>query len=239
MVYTVLSQLKAQKKGEVNKICGIYGAFNPSKFEILDQANKVRGNFASGVYYCDGVDYDVQKTEGSFDWNKVKLPKGFIYLGHNQAPTSSERKWKMHNCHPFIRDNWIVAHNGVLTNFKQLKENYLPAHDNLVDSSIIPALLTHFEHMFEDANTTEKEQDLICYVLELLQGTFGLWIVNTKTYNVYIARQGSTLFFDKDSFSSAKGEGFEELKEGILYKFGKKGTKPVDAFKVKSPFLEL
>ena len=221
-------------------MCGIYGSYNPSKFEVLDQANKVRGNFASGIYYSDGTNYDVQKTEDSFDWDKVKLPSaGFVFLGHNQAPTSSERMWKTHNSHPFTYDNWIVAHNGVLTNFKQLKDQYLPLHDNLVDSSIIPALLLHFEHMFDKANTMEKEQELICYVLELLQGTFGLWVVNTKTYNVYICRQGSTLFADKNSFSSAKGENFQELKEGTLYKFNKKGIKAVNSFKVKSPFVEL
>jgi len=221
-------------------MCGIWGSYDTNKFEVLDQANKLRGNFASGIYYCDGIDYDVQKIEGSFDWNKVKLPnEGFVYLGHNQAPTSSERKWREHNCHPFVRNNWIVAHNGVLTNFKDLKERYLPTHDNLVDSSIIPALLSHFENMFDKATNNEKEQELICFVLELLQGTFGLWIVNTDSYNIYVARQGSTIFYDKNSFSSTKGEGYTEMKEGVLYKFNKKGLKSVDTFKQQSPFFTL
>jgi len=185
-------------------MCGIYGATKASKFEVLDTVNKVRGNFASGIYYYNGNEYDYQKTEGSFDWNKIELPKGFTFLGHNQAPTSSERQWKEHNCHPFVYDNWIVAHNGVLTNFSQLKNDYIPDHANLVDSSIIPALLVHFEKTFDEANTKEKELNLISYVLELLEGTFGLWIVNLKTMNIYLARQGSTLFFDKNSFSSEK-----------------------------------
>ena len=220
-------------------MCGIYGSFDPSKFEILDNANKVRGNFASGLYYQDDKNYDYHRTEGSFNWDDVKLPKGFMYLGHNQAPTSSERKWKEHNSHPFVKDNWIVAHNGVLTNFDRLKMDYLPDHENIVDSSIIPALLSHFEKMFDNVNTIQKETELITFVLELLEGTFGLWIVNVNTLNVYLARQGSTLFFDKNSFSSAKGVGFRDLKEGVLYKFNKKGVKPVETFDVKSPFLEL
>ena len=220
-------------------MCGIYGAIKASKFEVLDTANKVRGNFASGIYYCNGNEYDYQKTEGSFDWNDIKLPKGFTFLGHNQAPTSSERKWKEHNSHPFVRDNWVVAHNGVLTNFSQLKKDHIPDHDNLVDSSIIPALLSHFEKTFDKANTVEKEANLIAYVLELLEGTFGLWIVNTNTMSIYLARQGSTLFADSNSFSSAKGKGYKELKEGVIYKFNKRGIKPIEKFKVKSPFLEL
>jgi len=220
-------------------MCGIYGAISASKFEILDEANKVRGNFASGIFYFNGSQYDYQKTEGSFNWDVIKLPKGFTFLGHNQAPTSSERKWKEHNSHPFVHDNWVVAHNGVLTNFNQLKKDYIPDHLNLVDSSIIPALLAHFEKTFDTANTQDKETQLIAYVLELLEGTFGLWIVNTNTMNIYLARQGSTLFFDKNSFSSAKGKGYKEMKEGVIYKFNKRGIKPVEKFKVSSPFLEL
>jgi len=220
-------------------MCGIYGATKASKFEVLDTVNKVRGNFASGIYYYNGNEYDYQKTEGSFDWNKIELPKGFTFLGHNQAPTSKERQWKVHNCHPFVYDNWIVAHNGVLTNFNQLKKDYIPDHDNLVDSSMIPALLEHFEKTFDEATNKEKELNLISYVLDLLEGTFGLWIVNLKTMNIYLARQGSTLFFDKNSFSSTKGKGYKELKEGVIYKFNKRGVKPVEKFKVRSPFLEL
>lgn len=221
-------------------MCGIFGSINTSKFEILDQVNKQRGNFASGILYHDGTNWDTEKTEGSFNWDKIKLPDGFMYLGHNQAPTSTERVWKKHNAHPFEAKNWVVAHNGVLTNFEKLKTDYLPDHENRVDSSIIPALLAHFEATFDEANTVEKEAYLIGYVLSLIEGTFGVWIVNTNTLNVYLARQGSTLFYDKNSFSSAKGEEYKEIKEGVIYKFNSKGSiKPAGDFKVKSPFLEL
>jgi len=220
-------------------MCGIYGSIDASKFEILDQVNKVRGNFASGLFYHDNNNYDFHRTEGSFDWDSITLPDGFVFLGHNQAPTSTERAWREHNSHPFVKDNWVVAHNGVLTNFDDLKKDYLPEHENCVDSSIIPALLSHFEKTFDKANTVEKEVQLIAYVLELLQGTFGLWIVNTNTLNIYLARQGSTLFYDKNSFSSAKGVDYKEIKEGAIYKFGSKSIKSVGGFKVKSPFLEL
>jgi glucosamine--fructose-6-phosphate aminotransferase (isomerizing) len=213
-------------------MCGIFGSFNASKFEVLDQANRQRGNFASGLLYHDDTNYDIQKTEGCFDWNVIKLPNGLIYLGHNQAPTSTERVWRENNCHPFITNNWAVAHNGVLTNFDKLKRDYLPDHTNGVDSSIIPALFSHFE---KDYN----EIDLISHVLSMIEGTFGLWIVNCKSLNIYVARQGSTLFYDKNSFSSVKGTDMKDIKEGVIYKFNKKGIKSVGNFNIKSPFLEL
>ena len=204
-------------------MCGIFGSFNASKFEILDQVNKIRGNFASGLYYHDGKNYDFQKTEGSFNWNDIKLPAGFIYLGHNQAPTSTERVWQEHNSHPFASQNWVVAHNGVLTNFNELRLKYLPEHENAVDSSIFPALLSHFEKTLFKVSNIEKESELNSYVLNLVQGTFGLWIVNTNTLNIYIARQGCSLFHDSNSFSSARGNGFTEFSEGVMYNFHNKG----------------
>lgn len=220
-------------------MCGIFGAISASKFEILDQVNKTRGDFASSFLYHNGSKFDIQKRENSFDWNEIKLPNGLIYLGHNQAPTSSQRKWREHTSHPFVTNNWVVAHNGVLTNFDKLKKEYLPEHENIVDSSIIPALLSHFEKKFDVVNNVEKETNLIGYVLDLIEGTFGLWIVNLKTLTVYIVRQGSTLFYDKNSFSSVKGKDYKEIKEGVIYSFTEKGIKTQGKFKVKSPFLVL
>jgi len=220
-------------------MCGIYGSYNTSKFEILDSVNRQRGNFASGIFYHDGDNYDYQKTEGVFNWDNIKLPDGFLYLGHNQAPTSSARVWREHQSHPFVIMNWVVAHNGVLTNFKELKNTYIPTHDNLVDSSIIPALLKYFEDKYGKANTPEKEAIIITETLKILQGTYGVWIVNIDTLNTYIARQGSTLFYDKNSFSSIKGDKQTDIKEGQLYRFNSKGIKSVKEFKSQSPFLEL
>ena len=176
------------------------------------------------MVYHDGKNYDFQKCEGSFNWDKLDLPNGFIYLGHNQAPTSSERVWREHCSHPFVVGNWVVAHNGVLTNFGKLKEKYLKDHENPVDSSIIPALLHKFEKKFMKVKTAENERKCIINVLKLLKGTYGVWIVNVKSLNIYVARQGSTLFFDKDSFSSIKGDTYEEVKEGMLYKFNNAGV---------------
>jgi glucosamine 6-phosphate synthetase-like amidotransferase/phosphosugar isomerase protein len=120
-----------------------------------------------------------------------------------------------------------------------LKDTYLPEHSNIVDSSIIPALMLHFEGEIKGDTQSQKEINIISHVLSMLEGTFGVWVANLATLNVYIARQGSTLFFDKNSFTSSKGQGYKEVKEGIIYKFNKKGFKQVGEFKLKSPFLEL
>ena len=85
------------------------------------------------------------------------IEKGHLYLGHNQAPTETGRGWKEETSHPFWVGDWIVAHNGVLTNFNELIDEYVPMHDNPVDSSIIPALLDEFEYTHGPCEDTETE----------------------------------------------------------------------------------
>jgi glucosamine--fructose-6-phosphate aminotransferase (isomerizing) len=223
-------------------MCGIFCSNDLTTFEVLDEANKKRGNFSTGVFYCYGkANYNVMKQEGGFNWDATKLPTGdnFIYLGHNQAPTEAGRIWEEQMSHPFWVGDWIVAHNGVLTNFEELKDEYIPTHDNPVDSSIIPALLDEFEYNHEPCEDPESEIQNILYTIEKLKGTFALWIVNIKTMNVYIARQGSTLFYKGGNISSIKGKHYREVKEGVLYSYSYEGLTSVDGFVYDSPFLIL
>ena len=226
-------------------MCGIYCSNDLSTFEILEEANRERGNFATGVAWVnrDTDNYDITKFKGKVDWNKTILPKNknnnTLYLGHNQAPTSSERRWHANTSHPFLYGDWIVAHNGVLTNYKELVDEHIPSHGNRVDSSIIPALLAENDYMVGPPDDKADEVSNIASVLELLKGTFALWIFNINSFNVYIARQGSTLFYKGTNVSSIKGCDYREVTEGIIYEYTSSGFKPVEGFIVDSPFLTL
>lgn len=225
-------------------MCGIYCSDNLSMFEILEEVNRKRGNFSTGLMWLFPLGkYDIIKEQGTVTDLEALLPESktdrFIYLGHNQAPTSSEREWKEQTSHPFRSGDWVVAHNGVLTNFKDLIENNMPKHRCKVDSSIIPALLAENDYIIGPPEDVSEEVANIASVLELLEGTFALWIVNIRTCNVYFARQGSTLFYKGTNVSSVKGEGFKEVTEGIIYRLDKDKILPEEGFNSKSPFLTL
>ena len=223
-------------------MCGIYGSNNLSTFEILNLANKERGNFATGLFYCyNKANYKIIRVPGAYDFDKNKLPSGpgWLYLGHNQAPTQTGRVFNEFSSHPFQEGDWVVAHNGVLTNFEELIDKYIPNHDIYVDSNIIPAMLAENEYKHGPCDDIESEIQNILFVLEQLRGTFALWIINIKTMNVYIARQGSTLYYKGGNISSTKGRHYREVKEGILYNFSLEGLTKVDTFINKSPFLTI
>ena len=224
-------------------MCGIYCSDDLSTFEVLEQANRERGNFATGIVWSnkDTKNYDIQKFKGQIDWNETILPKNKnnIYFGHNQAPTSSERRWNANTSHPFLCGDWLVTHNGVLTNYRELVKQYLPDHVNKVDSSIIPALLAENDFMVGPPSDKAEEVSNIASVLELLKGTFALWMFNVNSSNLYIARQGSTLFHKGTNVSSIKGTGYKEVSEGIIYEFTNKGLNPIEGFVSDSPFLTI
>lgn len=157
-----------------------------------------------------------------------------LYLGHTQAPTSCEREFSSSTTHPFICEEWIVAHNGVLTNCDKIKRkiNDKTLYNN-VDTSLIPSLIHTFYKQVED------EIEAITDALSFIEGTFGLWIHNKYSGNTYIARCGSTLYgnYLNNDFSSIQTRGMQELEEGTLYILTPEGITEVGGFDTKSPFL--
>ena len=106
-------------------MCGIFGSFKHTNYEVLYDFNKQRGNFSYGHLFAKRKDgsMHIKKVEGVVDLDLMESLQEDtdydIFLGHTQAPTSSERDFSPQTSHPFECGNWIVAHNGVLSNFEQ------------------------------------------------------------------------------------------------------------------------
>jgi len=217
-------------------MCGIFGTTEKDRFATLYNLNRARGDFAFGCCLITenrNIQY-VHHQPGILDFDSGLFSPNLSYyymLGHTQAPTSSQRSYSKHTSHPFENEDWVVAHNGVLSNFETLKEKYLPDHINPVDSSILPPLLTHLG--------VDDEVETITNVLEILEGTYSLWMFNIKSKNIYIARCGSTLFVDriKSEFSSTKEEGMEEFPDNSLSIITQEGITNLTGFDGNSPFL--
>jgi glucosamine 6-phosphate synthetase-like amidotransferase/phosphosugar isomerase protein len=225
-------------------MCGIFGSKDYKTYIELYAKNKDRGAFAYGSIMIDNDLHACIKAPGVFKLteklylnlknNKKKDFKSFKnYLGHSQAPTSSVRKYTHDTSHPFNTGSWYVAHNGVLSNEKDLRpmlKKYKTV--NSVDTSLIPALIEHY------CKIEKNEHQAVCAALSQLKGNYGLWILNSKNNHVYLARSGSTLYADfiTNDFSSVKYRDFKALEEGVLYLQTVEGLTSVCTFKTQSPF---
>lgn len=220
-------------------MCGIFGSTNSKKFDTLYKLNRERGNFAFGCALVDRFQPElvhIQKYQGAPDKDLDFPHSCSVMLGHTQAPTSSVREWSEETSHPFECGDWIVAHNGILSNFEKLRRQYVAiSHTNDVDSSIIPALLD----LFQTKGIKGHESLIIAEVAELLEGTFACWIYNRVSGNTYLIRCSSTLFGDNyGNFSSVQFPNSFPLEEGVVYKFDR-GLHSIRKFKYSSPFFAL
>jgi glucosamine 6-phosphate synthetase-like amidotransferase/phosphosugar isomerase protein len=231
-------------------MCAIFGSNKFSTYQKLYDLCKERGDFAYGSLYTgfrkEGRYVVTTKAEKTvtlsnkdsflFENKNIAISKLDFFLGHTQAPTSSKRTYDEKTSHPFKGENWVVAHNGVLTNFNKLKKiiNNKKKYCE-VDSSIIPALLDQF------SQENENEVSIISETLSLLEGTFGVWIYSLQSGSIYLARSGSTLYADflTNSFSSLPYNKFVSLEEGNIYTVTSEGLTTVGGFDNNSPFFIL
>jgi len=222
-------------------MCAIFGGAETNIFEILYQANKQRGNFASSVVSLTEGDQHVFKKKGSINFDKFKYTDDTLYyLGHVQAPTSAKRSWSYDTSHPFESLSWLVSHNGVLTNHDKLKTEYCDFLDNPVDTAVIVNLLEYFTQRSFVHGKKVNPVNIIKSALELLQGTYALSILHCFSNNVYLARSGSILHYSKSGgyYSSMPGSNLKPVPEGTILKLNKKSKKwnKAGTFNFISPF---
>ena len=217
-------------------MCAIFGSFDKTMLEVLYDANKERGNFASSIVCLSDDDQYIAKYEGDINFDKFNYAgrKDIEYLlGHVQAPTSAKRTWNYNTSHPFESMTWLVSHNGVLTNEKKLRRKHTRFLENPVDTAVIVELLEKYSQVNKTPINTIKQ------VLSMLEGSFALSVVNCETNDVFIARVGSVLHYNnKGNYTTMPGTGYKVLPEGVIMKLNKKTKRwnKAGTFEVKSPF---
>lgn len=223
-------------------MCAIYGSGDISLFIILHQVNKHRGVFASSLCSLNTSkppkEILVIKTDKDVDYEKnIKIfDKRYNYhVGHVQAPTSKKQTWDEETAHPFETEDWLVSHNGVLTNYIELNKKYCEWNDNPVDTAVIVNMLqneTYKSKKYNEIKVIEK-------VCSSLEGTFACYIINKEKSTVYLVRQGSTLFYKDGYFSSVQGLNMLPVPDGSILKLDEGIFKEVGKFKCTTPFLTL
>lgn len=203
-------------------MCGIIGSPDKRVFEYLFSQNKERGNFAYGILKCNINNNITIKKSNNINDQLILEDDNVFFLGHLQSPTSSKTYYDEDTTHPFKYKKWYLAHNGVLSNYKELKNKY-NLQGNEVDSSIILPLI---------------HQLGLKKALQELRGTFGCWLYKTETSELLIFRSGSTIYTDGKNFSSKPIENWDLIEEGIIYRFNftKLLYEKYDTFETESGF---
>lgn len=187
-------------------MCGIVGYIGELKATdvILNGLKKLeyRGYDSCGISFLGNKKsrFITYKTPGrvdylinSFDYNI----DNFIGIGHTRWATHGEPNQVNSHPHSSSSDRFIVVHNGVIDNYRELTVKYLEGVKFVseTDTEVIANLIELFS---KDMNAEEA----IRKTLSLLDGSYALLIMdNEATDTIYAAKNKSPLIIG----SSDKG----------------------------------
>jgi glucosamine 6-phosphate synthetase-like amidotransferase/phosphosugar isomerase protein len=199
-------------------MCGIFKSTKLERFNELYDANTVRGFSSFGGVFQRNNKHTVYKTD-DVD-TKINIVAD-LYLGHLRAPTGIGLTFTPIRCHPFEYRNWLVAHNGILTNHRELTPDHIrDNHTYEIDSSVIPFQLhLHGYRCFEK-----------------FKGTWACWMYNILTRQLFITRSDNTLFVDPktaDFSSTATNNCNQSISPRIVYEVRENELIEVHSYQTK------
>ncbi|MDX2157727.1 MAG: glutamine--fructose-6-phosphate transaminase (isomerizing) [Hyphomicrobiaceae bacterium] len=178
-------------------MCGIVGILgtNPVAMDLVDALRRLeyRGYDSAGVATVENGHLDRRRAEGKLRNLADRLHReplaGLAGIGHTRWATHgapSER-----NAHPHMSDNVSVVHNGIIENFRELRDELSRAGARFAsdtDTEVVAHLISYEMRKGLDPVAATKN------ALGRLRGAFALAIIFAGHDNLMIgAREGSPL----------------------------------------------
>ena len=191
-------------------MCGIVGI--ASKKECVDDVLKglysleYRGYDSSGIATINNNEFNFKKSVGKISNLRKKIKnkkiKGNISIGHTRWATHGKASIK--NAHPFVKDNCVLVHNGIIENYEQLVKNYSVNKKNIkseTDSEIIAEIYSKLLNKFN--NPIEAIKDLNKKII----GSFSFAFLVKGSDSIYATRRGSPLVLGiSDNFNAISSD---------------------------------
>ena len=189
-------------------MCGIVGYIGSSdtKEILLKGLEKLeyRGYDSAGIAVKNETETKVFKEKGRIADLRKRVDEDFsgtTGIGHTRWATHGEPSVTNSHPHQSSDKRFTLVHNGVIENYKQLKEEYLN-DTKLVsdtDTEIIVQLVAKFAQ--EGSSTLEAFQK----TLSLLHGSYAIGLLdNEDDHTIYAAKNKSPLLL-------GKGDGFNVI----------------------------
>ena len=122
-------------------MCGILGSYNMDNMGDIIQNLSLRGRDGFGYYSRTGNDI-IKSIDNIEDFNE-SLDSGLHIFNSRALPTTEWETGAGHsieNQQPFDNEQYVIVHNGIISNDKELIEKYNLKVPSKVDSAILPEL---------------------------------------------------------------------------------------------------
>lgn len=154
----------------------------------LAEQSAIRGTDATGIAFISSGGINIIKdSKSAYRMNFKHSDEIVALIGHTRHSTQGSEK-KNYNNHPFStkcnNTRFALAHNGVLTNDKELRHKFkLPKTKIETDSYIAVQLIESQKHLNFDS---------IKYMAERTEGSFSYSILDDKN-NIWLVKGDSPL----------------------------------------------
>ena len=178
-------------------MCGIVGILGrgPVADQLVDSLKRLeyRGYDSAGVATLEGGDLARRRAEGKLKNLETRLKSspldGHLGIGHTRWATHG--KPTETNAHPHTGDNVAVVHNGIIENFRELRQK-LERDGARFDSETDTEVVAHLVDSYLAKGMSPAEA--VKSALPQLRGAFALAFLFKDHDNLMIgARKGSPL----------------------------------------------
>src|SRR5256885_13186882 len=178
-------------------MCGIVGILGrgPIADQIVDSLKRLeyRGYDSAGVATLEGNKLERRRAEGKLKNLEARLAAkplvGHSGIGHTRWATHG--KPTENNAHPHATEKLAVVHNGIIENFRELREELVKKGADFrseTDTEVIAHLVT------DEMKSGKSPADAVKAALPRLRGAFALAFLFAGEDDLLIgARKGSPL----------------------------------------------
>jgi len=205
-------------------MCGIVGILAERNVTslLLDGLRRLeyRGYDSAGIATLTNGHIEYRRAEGKLDKLVDKISHqplaGSVGIGHTRWATHG--KPNEDNAHPHVTDKVAVVHNGIIENYRELREMLEQKQHRFkseTDTETIAHLITDF--LDQDMSPQQAIQE----TLKKLEGAFAIAVIFAGHQNLLIgARRGSPLavgYAEKEMYLGSDALALAPLTNKICY----------------------
>ena len=188
-------------------MCGVYGIFSHSnsvkKKDVLHMAKtaQIRGVDSSGIVFQENKNIKIIKRDfGSLELVKQRpeYNKSSFICGHSRLVTND-----VANNQPVVKDDLILFHNGIITNYKNIWNSIGYEPESQLDSEVILALFKRYK------NKSLGDEEIIENIFNQCEGVISAILLAPKLNKVYLISNNGSLYYGiKDDSTYIASESF-------------------------------
>lgn len=176
-------------------MCGVFGVIsdngdNKKILKYLSESASQRGVDSSGLVYIQNNQLNIDRADYKIQ-NLLKKSKPFdtnFVAGHSRLATNG-----IYDNQPIYRDDFIVIHNGIVTNVDELWESSGLKRYQEIDTEIIPAMLGKYIKSHDDI------EEGITKILEECEGVISAIVIATKLNLVILISNNGSMYYSQDN----------------------------------------